>query len=347
MPLEGDFPSVRPCDESSVSTARTADIYDGSNPAQGLGKGSHVTSYPQTIQIFLPSGDPQGIRVASITTRIVRVLDVPRSLLGEFLKMEEAGQVGIYFLFGESEDSDLPQAYIGQTGSLRERLATHNQKKDFWNRALIAVSLTNSLTNTHANFLEWLSIQQATTAGRYVLDNGNSGSKPHTPLPLEAECNEIHETIRVLLATLGHPLFESLTRSAIRRSERKEPVANADRSEGDEGLFYCRTSGVDGRGLYTAEGFVVLKGSTGRREGSPSFREHSYFRHRERLIEQGIMSVQGDRVRFERDYLSKSPSFAAVCLVGRAANGRTEWKDAKGRTLAQVEAAATTPAGAT
>ena len=36
---------------------------------------------PQTIQIFLPSGDPQGIRIAEITTRIVRVIEVPRSLL--------------------------------------------------------------------------------------------------------------------------------------------------------------------------------------------------------------------------------------------------------------------------
>lgn len=32
---------------------------------------------PQTIQIFLPSGDPRGMRVAEITTRIVRVIEVP------------------------------------------------------------------------------------------------------------------------------------------------------------------------------------------------------------------------------------------------------------------------------
>lgn len=34
---------------------------------------------PQTIQIFLPTGDPNGIRQAEITTRSVRVFDVPRS----------------------------------------------------------------------------------------------------------------------------------------------------------------------------------------------------------------------------------------------------------------------------
>lgn len=283
-----------------------------------------MATFPQTIQIFLPSGDPQGIREAAITTRIIRVFDVPRSALAEFLAMEAAQQVGLYFLIGESEDSDLPQAYIGQTGSLADRLAQHHKAKDFWNRALVAVSVTNSLTNTHVSFLEWLSIQQAGNAERYVLENGNTGSRPHTPPPLEAECREIHETIRVLLATLGHPLFESLTRTT------SKPQQN-------EKLYFCRGSEADGRGLYTEEGFVVLKGSTGRLKTAPSFDLHNYARHRQRLIEQGVMSVQGDRVRFERDYLSKSPSFAAVCLLGRAANGWFEWKDAKGRTLDEAE----------
>lgn len=50
---------------------------------------------PQTIQIYLPAGDPRGMRVAEITTRIVRVIEVPRSQLADFLKMPEAQQVGV------------------------------------------------------------------------------------------------------------------------------------------------------------------------------------------------------------------------------------------------------------
>lgn len=48
---------------------------------------------PQTIQIFLPSGDPRGMRVAEITTRIVRVIEVPHSQLADFLMLPEAQQV--------------------------------------------------------------------------------------------------------------------------------------------------------------------------------------------------------------------------------------------------------------
>lgn len=151
------------------------------------------------------------MRVAEITTRIIRVIEVPRSQLGEFIKTPEAQQVGVYFLLGELSEAGLPRVYIGQSGSVGNRLVQHNQSKDFWNRVLVVISLTNSMTQTHAQFLEWFAISEATKAGRYSLENGNAGARPHTPAPLEADCHEIHETATILLATLGQPIFEPLT----------------------------------------------------------------------------------------------------------------------------------------
>ena len=75
-----------------------------------------MNATPKTIQIFLPGGDPRGIRIAEITTRIVQVIEVPRSLLTDFLKMEESGQVAVYFLFGDAGDGTDARVYIGQTG---------------------------------------------------------------------------------------------------------------------------------------------------------------------------------------------------------------------------------------
>ena len=169
-----------------------------------------MTPTPKTIQIFLPGGDPRGLRVAEVTTRIVQVIEVPRSLLEDFLKMPESTQVGVYFLLGEAEDDGDPRVYVGQTGGLRQRLPSHNshnEKKDFWERAVVLVSRTNSLTQTHALFLEWYCLQEASKAGRYVVVNGNGGSKPHTPAPLQADCLEIFDTGSTLLATLGFPVF--------------------------------------------------------------------------------------------------------------------------------------------
>lgn len=278
---------------------------------------------PQTIQIFLPAGDPRGMRVAEITTRIVRVIEVPRSQLADFLKLPEAQQVGVYFLMGELSEAGLPRAYIGQSGNVGSRLVQHNQSKDFWNRALVVISLTNSLTQTHALFLEWWAIAEATKAGRYSLENGNTGSQPYTPAPLLADCHEIHETAATLLATLGQPIFE--------------PLTNAPTAKGAAELFYCKGSGADGVGEYTAEGFVVLKGSRGRLENVASIQGSSSERFREKLLTEGILAREGGGVVFTRDYLFSSPSMAAVALQGRSANGWLEWKDASGRTLDEAK----------
>jgi len=280
-----------------------------------------VTPTPKTIQIFLPGGDPRGIRIAEITTRIVQVIEVPRSLLQDFFKMPESGQVAVYFLFGE-EDQDEPKVYIGQTGDLRTRLASHNQKKDFWQWALVLISRTNSLTQTHALFLEWHSIQAAKKAGRYADENGNGGSKPHTPAPLEADCHEIFETGSTLLTTLGYPVFEAVG----------APGPSAEKDE----VFYCKVGGIDARGLYTPEGFVVLKGSRGKRANVPTLAEASK-RLRKQLLKLGVMREEGEAVVFTRNHPFGSPSTAAMVLLGRSSNGWKEWREKDGKTLDEVK----------
>lgn len=284
-------------------------------------------SRPQTIQIFLPSGDPRGMRVAEITTRIVRVIEVPRSQLADFLKMPEAQQVGVYFLMGELSEAGLPRTYIGQSGNVGKRLEQHHQNKDFWNRAFVVISLTNSLTQTHALFLEWRAIAEATKAGRYGLENGNTGSQPYTPAPLQADCHEIHETAAILLATLGQPIFE--------------PLTSAPTAKGIVELFYCKGSGADGVGEYTTEGFVVHKGSKGRAEIVPSIQGTSHERMRSQLITEGVLTEiagsAGSLLVFTRDHLFSSPSTAAMAVMGRSANGWVEWKTASGKTLDEVK----------
>jgi hypothetical protein len=278
-----------------------------------------MNSAAKTIQIFLPNGDARAIRIAEITTRIVQVIEVPRSLLQDFLKMPESEQVALYFLFGEAEDGSEQKVYIGQSGGLRDRLADHNKKKDFWDRALVLISRTKSLTLTHSLFLEWYCIQATRKAARYADENGNGGTKPHTPAPLEADCLEIFETGRTLLATLGFPIFD--------------PVVETATLPAQEEIFYCKASGANARGLYTQEGFVVLKGSTGRKENVPSIVGTATEKFRNKFIESGAVELNSDGIVFIKDYLFRSPSMAACALTGRTANGWIEWKTKDGKTL--------------
>jgi len=297
-----------------------------------------MTPTPKTIQIFLPGGDPRGIRVAEITTRIVQLIEVPRSLLSDFLKMPESDQVALYFLFGEAEDGSEQKVYIGQTGDLRARLVKHNKEKEFWERALVLISRTNSLTQTHALFLEWHCLQATRKAARYADENSNSGTKPHTPAPLEADCLEIFETGQILLATLGYPIFNAVAKPTATASPALEPVAepNPPPSNSDE-IFFCKADGVEGRGLFTQEGFVVLKGSIGRRENMNGLAGHAYEQLRLKLQESGVVQEHGGSIIFNKDHLFRKPSPAAAALMGRTANGWLEWKNQDGKTLDELK----------
>lgn len=288
------------------------------------GKGGLVAvANAQTIQIYLPSGNPAGIRMASLTTRTVRVFEIPRSLLSEFLKRQESVQVGVYYLFGPDSD-EARQAYIGQSGNVGKRLQEQAAAKDWWTKAMVAVSLTNEWTSTHVAYLEWRSLSRATKAGRYQLDNSNQASNPYTPEPLEADCNEFLDTIGVLLATLGVPILEPVQETIV-----GEPVGQQ--------LLYFREAGCNATGYQTPEGLLVLRGSTGREKLRPSA-PPSMKPLREALREQGVFETKDGHIVFMKDHLFSSPSAAGGFLLGGTNNGRTSWKNAAAQDLNQIEA---------
>lgn len=273
---------------------------------------------PQTIQIFLPFGDPQGIRVAEITTRTVQVFDVPRSESAAFFNMAESEQVAVYYLFGDEIEDGRTQCYIGQTEASRIRFKEHLKKKPFWSRALIAVSRTNSITSTHAGYLEWKSIREANQAGRYATENGNGGSRPHTPVPLLAECEEYFETIGTLLATLGFPLFQELATTA---------------PKGTDHVVFCKGRGADAKGVYSSDGLTVSKGSKCALKPTERATPNNIFTRRERMIQDGTLAIVDGVPIFTRDTLFKTPSGAADVILFRSANGWAEWKTQAGTPL--------------
>jgi len=135
---------------------------------------------------------------------------------------------------------------------------------------------------------------------------------------LEADCLEIYETASTLLATLGQPLFL--------------PLSGSQQSD-EQQVYYCKKSEADGRGLYTEEGFVVLKGSSGRVESVASFKDSSFEKKRNNLIASGVLKEEAGRLVIQKDHLFSSPSSAAAILMARTANGWVEWVDSNGRPL--------------
>ena len=123
------------------------------------------------------------------------------------------------------------------------------------------------------------------------------------------------------MATLGQPLFL--------------PLSGSQETD-DQQIYYCKKSEADGRGLYTEEGFVVLKGSSGRIDSVASFKDSPPEKKRQSLLNSGVLKEENGRLVFQKDHLFNSPSLAATALMARHANGWLAWVDGEGRPLDHI-----------
>lgn len=273
----------------------------------------------KTIQVFLTDGSPRGIKLAEITSNIELAVFIPRNQINEAGKREEVFLPGVYFLFGESETGSKPIVYIGQSRDCLNRIKNHDQKKDFWNYAVLIVSKTRNFTQTHIEYLEELAISKAVEANRYEIENGNNPRKFKVPETLEADLLDNFDTIKILLSTLGFPLFEG--------------IVNVDKKSGTR--LYCKGKNSQAEGEYINDGLVVFKGSTAKLDFTPTSNStHPLLRSK--LAESKIIEKSGDVYIFLEDYLFPSPSSAASQILARNANGWIEWKSEKGVTLDEL-----------
>lgn len=278
-----------------------------------------TTATAKTIQIYLPTGEPRGIRIADITTRLVLAVLIPRSELTTGKLRWELDHPGVYFLFGEDEDGAKPIVYVGQTEDARKRFDAHNKTKTFWKTAIFCVSKSQNFTQAHIRYLEWYCMQQAKEVGRYALDNGQvPPNSTHVTEPMIAELLDIFDTMRMLVSTLGYPVFEPIVKPST-----------------PSHLFFVRGGGSDGKGELVEDGFVVFEGSRARMEVVPSA-TNAVKPQRDKLIASGVMEERDGEYIFTQDFLFSSPSTAAAVVLGRSANGWVEWKDDHGQTLSDV-----------
>jgi hypothetical protein len=273
----------------------------------------------KTIQIFLPDGNPRGVKIAEFTSRTIQAVLVPRAQLDFACTRSELKNVGLYFLFGESGAGSLPQLYIGEAEDCATRLKQHNKQKDWWGVALVCISKTAEFTKAHVKYLEWYCHQQAEASARFQLENGNIPPKSHVSEPVVADLMDHFETIRTLTSTLGYPLFDRVNKPK-----------SKDR-------LICTGKRAKATGEYTEDGLIVFAGSIANRTFTKSSHEY-LIATRDGLIEAGILeAMDDDTLRFTKDHIFNSPSQAAAIVLARNASGWTEWKYPDGKTLDEVK----------
>jgi hypothetical protein len=167
---------------------------------------------PFTLRIFVPAGDPDGVRIVDRMNWTGRGYVIPRDRWGEVKTRPELTRPGVYVLIGYEPDelgNERPVAYIGQTDNLRSRIESHDLKKDFWETAALFLSANDGLNRAHTTWLEWELVQRALKARRCRLENR---AEPNEPTLIESEKADtrafLNEMLR-LMPIMGLHVFET------------------------------------------------------------------------------------------------------------------------------------------
>ena len=268
----------------------------------------------KTVTTYLVDGDPKGTRYAFISNKICQMFVVPRSNLDYLDKQKKLHKPAFYILIGEDEMAK-PQAYIGETENFRERVKDHDQKKTFWQKALIFVSKDADMTKTDVQYLEYLAVQQAKQINRYsIQENKQTPKEPNLPEYQKDAMDEFFEDIKFLTSFIGISIFETASVNQL-------PV------------FHFKRRGANARGVYDGNGFTVLRESVLSKDAVSSC--HAIARRDMIIKDYSQINDNGNPV-LTSDISFSSPSTAASICGGCSSNGWVEWKNDKGQTLDEI-----------
>ncbi|MBI5751592.1 MAG: GIY-YIG nuclease family protein [Hydrogenophilales bacterium] len=275
-----------------------------------------------TIKIFLAHGDPKRLRTAELSNWTGKAVAGPRSEFDSVLAREESQNSGIYFLTGIDPETGKSAVYIGEAESIRDRVKSHLDK-DFWNHIAFFTSKDENLTKAHIRYLEGRLIDQAKQAGRAQVKNSQS-SGARLPESDREDMEIFLEKIHQLLPVLGVEVLVPTTITAAGVTELES--------------LSCEIKGFKATGHLTPNGIVVLAGSQAVLNERPSSQKYPWaLNMRQKLKDDGALTVKTDHLLFTQDVEFSSPSAAAAVIHGGHANGLIAWKNKEGKTLKELE----------
>ncbi len=234
-------------------------------------------------------------------------------------------------------DKDRRGFYIGQTGegdgSFAKRFVSHSNARTekWWSLALCIVDTTGRLDNE--NVRKWIesSLYEIAAEKKYVVVS--SATKFSAPV-LDSE--KILSDILEICWLFGipwagcEPAMPEASIKIIKTTSVKKCQEKA--SDTLVQTFKCTRGGSDAVGCLVPDGFKVLKGSRVVLDVSDNFKKNNsgYYKMRIALEVNGTIK----RGIFTRDHVFSAPSAASAVIVGRASNGKLDWRTQGGKPLA-------------
>ena len=287
----------------------------------------------KNLNIFLMDGDVTGRIKCTMPGWSGLAYKIPRIYLDKCKDREQLKQSGVYFLFGKN-NFDEDAVYIGQAGIRKNgegvlfRVAEHLKDDFYFNEAVMFTTSGNSWGPTEISYLENKFTNLAIDTNRYKVQNGNDPNPGNVTEEKEAELEIYVEQFKIMLGVLGYRIFVPLV---------KTPESVVEEHDDELILGLSRKIKRSQRNIEayckrTNEGFVVLTGSQ-IEETDSGFIPDVIKELRERCkqnneIKDGVLT---------RNYLFKSPSYAASFVLGMTTNGKVDWKTEDGTSLKMIE----------
>lgn len=295
-----------------------------------------MTTRGKSINLYLMDGEAGGRIKCTLANWTGIAYKIPRTELDKCKERDDLKQSGVYFLFGTSDMTGKNVVYIGQAGARKNgegilnRLQEHkrNPKKDYWTEAIVFTTSNNSFGPTEISYLENRFCNLALLANRYEVKNGNDPTPGNLTEEKESEMEEFIDYAKVIMGTLGHKLFEPVSKPVQPKvNDSLTTLSDYQRLRLERTIK--KIGKVEADGIQTTEGFVVLKGSRISPIDDNTISSVIKKRRKEANIDKdGIL---------QEDVLFSSPSSAAAFVFGKSANGLVYWKTDSGQTLKSLE----------
>lgn len=282
---------------------------------------------PFSLRIFVADGDPDGLRTVERSNWNGKALIFPRVIYTQIRSRQEFNLPGVYLLLGPRNDGVTGEMlYVGEGDPVKPRFEDHFANREFWQYAVFFVAGPGQLNKAQVQFLEAQLISRAKTAKIVLLDNVKSETEPTLSEADRADMEVFLHIMLGMLPVLRIHAFEQSPNSGV---------------TGKYPALTCQGRGATATGHDTPQGFVIQAGSFAVADEAQSLKLYlpNVNELRTELQKNGVLIPESNLLRFTQNYTFSSPSLAASVVLGRSSNGRTEWKDAGGQTLKQLQEA--------
>lgn len=265
----------------------------------------------------------------------------PRTLYPAVSARPEFARTGAYVLVGEAEDgADGSRVYVGESDHVGNRIKSHDLNKNFWDHLVVITKTDGSLHKTDVRYLESKLVDLANKSPTVSVENGTTPTPPEPVESHKADLDAFLIDTLAILRILGVSAFsadsaKSGTPGVLKppSPEQPEPL-NAPTGE-----YFFSVGKASGKMTVDQDGYTLLPGDGVARGHKPSL-SGTYKTLRDKFLANGTLEpLESDKehLRLTVPVRFSSPSAAAAVVYGASINGRLQWKDSSGKTLADRE----------